>query len=238
MQLQFQTNLNCGSCVAKVKPFLDSESSVTEWSVDTTDARKVLTVHGEHLNPETIKARVAESGFRVLSELAVVGGSTDTAAKPAQSLRPLVLIFAFILGATLLQELQGFTFSRAMNNFMGGFFLVFSFFKFLDLKRFADAYGTYDLLAKRFPAYARVYPFLELVLGVAYLSQNANEIVLASTVLLMGVSSLGVLQALRQKRAIECACLGTVFNLPMTKVTLFEDLLMVVMALWMLLVFH
>ena len=51
-----------------------------------------------------------------------------------------------------------------------------------------------------------------------------------SALALMGVSSIGVVQSLLKKRAIQCACLGTIFNLPMTKITLFEDLLMVAMA--------
>jgi hypothetical protein len=50
----------------------------------------------------------------------------------------------------------------------------------------------------------------------------------------MLVSVVGVTQALLQKRRIQCACLGTVFNLPMTKVTFMEDALMAGMALVML----
>jgi hypothetical protein len=36
------------------------------------------------------------------------------------------------------------------------------------------------------------------------------------------------------KKKIVCACLGTVFNLPMTKVTIIEDSIMVAMAAFML----
>jgi len=50
----------------------------------------------------------------------------------------------------------------------------------------------------------------------------------------MGVSTVGVVQSLLARRKIRCACLGTVFNLPMSSVTLTEDLLMVGMAAAML----
>jgi len=228
MQMKFHTNLNCNSCVSKVRPFLDAEPSVKKWEVDIKDPRKILSVEGDALNADTIKQAVAKSGFKVLE-------TTPVAAPSTQSFKPLVLIFSFILVATLLQELSGWNTVRAMNNFMGGFFLVFSFFKFLDLRKFADAYATYDVVAKRWQGYGMIYPFLELGLGMAYLSQRAGAEVHGATLILMGISSLGVIQALSQKRTIECACLGTVFNLPMTKVTLFEDLLMVGMALFMLL---
>jgi len=46
----------------------------------------------------------------------------------------------------------------------------------------------------------------------------------------MGISSIGVLSVLTKKKSIQCACLGTFFNLQMSKVSFFEDLLMVIMA--------
>jgi hypothetical protein len=123
-----------------------------------------------------------------------------------------------------------------MTNFMAGFFLVFSAFKFLNLAGFADAYASYDLLAKRWYEWGLIYPFLELALGLAYLFRFAPTLTHVATIALMGFSSLGVIAALREKRVIRCACLGTVLNLPMSTITLVEDLAMVVMATLMLLI--
>jgi copper chaperone CopZ len=125
-----------------------------------------------------------------------------------------------------------------MSNFMAGFFLVFSAFKFLDLRGFADAYASYDILAKRWPAYGLIYPFLELGLGLAFLFNWAPTITNLATLVLMSFSSIGVITALRDGRKIRCACLGTVLNLPMSTVTIVEDLLMAAMAAWMLLAGH
>jgi hypothetical protein len=55
------------------------------------------------------------------------------------------------------------------------------------------------------------------------------------TLILMLIGSIGVLRALLDNRAIRCACLGTALNLPMTTVTLVEDLGMAAMAAAMLL---
>ena len=123
---------------------------------------------------------------------------------------------------------------RAMGHFMAGFFLVFSFFKLLDLRAFADAYSTYDIVAAKWPVYGFVYPFIELALGAAYLGHFAPIATNAVTLAVMGVSSVGVVKALLAKRKIRCACLGTVFNLPMSVVTLVEDGLMLAMAAVML----
>jgi len=50
----------------------------------------------------------------------------------------------------------------------------------------------------------------------------------------MTFSGLGVLNSMRQKRKIQCACLGTLFKLPLTNVTLVEDFGMAGMALVMM----
>ena len=92
----------------------------------------------------------------------------------------------------------------------------------------------YDLLAKRIKAYGFVYPFIELLLGIAYLINFEPRITYMTTIILMGFSSIGVIQSVLSKKKIRCACLGAVFNLPMSTITIVEDLLMVTMAVIML----
>ena len=116
---------------------------------------------------------------------------------------------------------------------MAGFFIVFSFFKFLNLAGFAESYAMYDVLAKRVKAYGLIYPFLELLLGIAYLTNFEPKITYTATILLMSFSSIGVIQSVLYKKKIRCACLGAVFNLPMSRVTIIENLTMVVMAFMM-----
>lgn len=232
MILKFETNLNCQSCISKVKPFLDEETSISQWSVDINDARKVLSVEGKNLEPGAIIEAVAKSGFKVLRPFSE---SSTIASVSTETYKPLILIFLYLLGGVLLLQLRsGFAMLTGMQDFMGGFFLIFSFFKFLNLRKFADAYATYDVIAKRWSPYGLAYPFIELSLGVLFVSGLFPLWTNIATFLIMGVSTVGVVKALNEKRTIECACLGTVFNLPMTKVTLFEDLLMTFMALGMI----
>lgn len=150
---------------------------------------------------------------------------------------PLIVIFSVVLGLTVLaMVLQGKADAMtAMRTFEGFFFLIFGGFKLLNLKGFAEAYSTYDVLAKRSPAYAYIYPFVEVALGLAYLFSFYPLAVAWITLALMVVSSIGVAKELKKKRQIPCACLGVVFKIPMTWVTLTEDLLMAAMALVMVL---
>ncbi len=123
-----------------------------------------------------------------------------------------------------------FNWDNWMQNFMAGFFLVFSFFKLLNLKGFAESYSTYDIIAKKWLGWGYVYAFIELGLGIAYLL-NFNPLLTNSvTFLVMNISIVGVLQSVLNRRKIKCACLGAVFNLPMSTITIIEDSLMIVMS--------
>jgi hypothetical protein len=158
---------------------------------------------------------------------------TDAAKSWLTTYKPLLIIGAFMAIVSALTANGNF--HAGMNHFMAGFFLIFSFFKFLDLKGFASSYAMYDLLAKKVPAYGYVYPFIELALGLSYLTGFNPFVTNWATVIVMGFSSIGVIQSVLNKQKIRCACLGAVFNLPMSTVTIVEDLLMVGMAGTMLL---
>ena len=167
------------------------------------------------------------------------------AAKPwLHTYYPLLLILVFIVGASVLLQigqhaghgmgLAAISGGETMRYFMAGFFIVFAFFKLLDIQAFADAYAGYDLLAMRWHAWGLIYPFVELALGIAYLTHWQPTLTHWTTILVMGFSAIGVIQAVTNKTKIRCACLGSVFNLPMSTVTIVEDVGMVLMAAWML----
>ena len=146
--------------------------------------------------------------------------------------KPLILILTYIgLSSVLIQIPTGVvSANETMRYFMAGFFLVFSFFKLLDLQSFANAYAGYDLLAQRWRAWGLIYPLVELALGIAYLVQWQPALTNLLTLIVMGFSAIGVLRAVLGQHDIRCACLGTVFQLPMSTVTIIEDLGMAAMA--------
>ena len=233
---QFKTNLRCGSCVATIKPYLDRVPGVDTWDIDIASPNKTLTVSG-NAQAGVVEAAVGQAGYQILGEIksppVAAENPIDASAAPAATTYyPLLLLVAFLVGVVTLIELRtgSFLWGRAMGNFMGAFFLAFSFFKLLDLQGFADNYRSYDVVAKRIPAYGYVYPFIELLLGIAYVTAFQPFATNLVTLFVMSVSSVGVIQSLLNKRKIRCACLGTVFNLPMSTVTLVEDGLMVAMA--------
>jgi hypothetical protein len=154
-----------------------------------------------------------------------------------ETYKPILLILGYILLVTMAVQFNSpsFDWMQWMQHFMAGFFLIFSFFKLLNLKGFAESYAMYDVLAKKIPTWGYVYAFVELGLGIAYLVGYNPLITNAVTIVVMSISIVGVLQSVLNKKKIQCACLGTVFNLPMSTVTIIEDALMIAMSGAMLL---
>lgn len=238
--MRFKTDLNCGSCVAAVRPLLDNEGAIREWDVDTGAPQKTLTVVGEGITADRVRSLVSRAGFHVLDQIDGPSDSPpadepDDPTRPA-TFYPLGLIVAYLVGVVALVQVRAgeLDWMQAMNDFMAGFFLIFSFFKLLDLRAFASAYAGYDLIAGRWRWYGLAYPFIELALGIAYLVEFRPVLTNLATVIVLGIGSVGVLRTLAARRQIRCACLGSVIKLPMTYVTAVEDLLMVGMALVML----
>ena len=163
------------------------------------------------------------------------GAKKTTKKSKLQQLKPLFLIFGFLFLISGALNFRYFTPFAFMLDFMGLFFLLFSLFKFLDLSGFALSFAMYDPLAKRVPLYAVVYPFLEMILGLMLLAQIQVPITLLVTVIVLGITSVGVFMVLVQKKQITCACLGTVLKLPMTQATFIENSVMIFMATFILL---
>ena len=61
---QFKTNINCGGCVAAVTPYLNRSSDIKNWSVDTLDVKKILTVETENLTEDEVMQMVNKAGYK------------------------------------------------------------------------------------------------------------------------------------------------------------------------------
>lgn len=231
------SGMTCGSCVARVKSELLKLGDIESAEVQLASPQAVITM-GKHIGTGVLQEAVHKAGKYTITEadggMKHVAASEDEAGE--NSYYPIFLIFGYITGITLLiQAAAGsFQWMQWMSHFMAGFFLVFSFFKLMSLRGFAEGYGSYDVVAKKLPVWGYIYPFVELALGIAFLTGFQPLLTNWITLVVMGISSIGVIQSLLNKSPFQCACLGTVIKLPLSKVTLFEDLLMVGMSIVMI----
>lgn len=233
--------MTCTGCQAKVNGLLSKVAGVKNVNIDLAKGEAAIEM-GKHVATADLKAalkdypkyQLTESNHQHHTIVSVV--EEEDSKSWIETYRPILLIFGYITGATLLVELMHgeFVWMRWMNHFMAGFFLVFSFFKLLNLKGFAESYSMYDIVAKQWNGWGYVYAFTELALGIAFLTGFQPLLTNAVTFVVMTISIFGVLQSVFNKRKIKCACLGAVFNLPMSTITIIEDALMIGMSSVML----
>ena len=230
--------MTCSSCVMKVKSELLKLGDVTSVEVQLNEPQATISM-SKHIPTKVLQDALKEAGDKYIISEADINlhySKSETENTGVASYFPIILIFIYIISTSLIiQFSQGsFNLMDWMSHFMAGFFLVFSFFKIMNLKGFAEGYSTYDVIAKAMPAYGFVYPFIELALGIAFLTGYNLIVTNIVTLMVMSISSIGVIQSLMKKTQFQCACLGTIIKLPLSRVTLFEDLLMVLMSIIML----
>jgi len=233
------TGMTCESCAEKIKKSLTKLSAIAQVEVSLAGKKVTITMNKHVELNELNKALKPLKKYKL--HLAHETTMSHGAGLPKKSLKtywPLILVILYILfGVGYLGWLSNdYTWKSLMPHFMGLFFLSFGFFKLLDIKGFAKNYLDYDIAAKAWPTWGYIYPFVEVGLGISFLFGLYPIWINLITLAVMGVSIIGVIQSVSQKREIKCVCLGTGFNLPMSTVTIIEDAVMIVMAggmLWM-----
>ena len=229
--------MTCNNCKASVEKYINALENVSHVSVHLENGETEVTMD-KHISTELLKKALPEKFTLSEKHEKNVFSSNitiDAEKTKLQQLKPLLLIIFYITTASLLIHYKDWSWNEFMLDFMGLFYIVFSFFKMLDLKGFPESFKMYDPLAKRIPIYGWMYPFIETVLGLMFLMRFKVDIALVITLIVLGITTIGVLKTLLYKKHIRCACLGTALKLPMTEATLIENTIMMVMSILMLL---
>jgi len=228
-QLQFKiSGMTCSSCVATVTKAIESIRNVKNVTV-SLDPGLAVFESIEDVSIDVIHS-VLPDKFSVKPFKYYEDVNTDDKESFLAKLFPLILILSYISLTSIIINF-GRSLDDLMMDFMGIFFIVFSFFKFLDYKSFPNSFAMYDPLAKALPLYGWIYPFIETILGLMFLFRFQLFTSIIITILSLGITTYGVVNVLKNKQTIQCACLGTAIKLPMTIATLVENGIMIIMAL-------
>lgn len=226
--------MTCGSCVEKITERLKALPGVY-WVNVSLSEKKADIIADRSIMLKEIQGAIADlpkykADFYDDVETSSVLPQEKTF---FQTYKPLFTVFAYIFTFSIAYQVSRGTFSAHyfMNHIMAGFFVGLSFFKFLDLKSFATAFSNYDPLAKKWKAYGAIYPFIELTLGFLFIADKFLLFANVMTILALSITTVGVYQKIQSKSQFQCACLGAGFNLPLSNITVFENLAMIVMAI-------
>ena len=235
------SGMTCGGCKASVEKHLSHIENVANVAVNLEKGEAVLTMDSDittdvlqKVLPEkfTISKKV-EKKCVAAPKIALTPLEEDKS--KLQQLKPLLIILFYITTASVLLNYNEWFLGEFMLDFMGLFYIVFSFFKMLDVSGFKTSFAMYDPIAKKVPFYGKIYPFIETALGLLFLMRFEIDIALILTLVILGITTVGVTKTLLDKKSIRCACLGTALKLPMTEATFIENAIMIIMAMLMLL---
>lgn len=235
------TGMTCNGCKASVIKHLNELEQVTSVDVNLKAQEAKITM-SSHVPTKTLQQALPEkytlsenpSEKKNVFNKNVSPVDVSEEKSKLEQLKPLLLILFYIATASNLMHYKAWNFSDVMLDFMGFFFIVFSFFKLLDLKGFPESFKMYDPLAKKIPVYGWIYPFLETALGIMFLMRFQIDVALIITLIILSITTIGVTKTLLNKKSIQCACLGTALKLPMTEATFIENAIMIIMAIMML----
>jgi len=225
------SGMTCEGCKSTVEDKLGSLDGIDNVQVDLARGEAVI-YSNNPISFSLIKETLPPKYSLINDEDFNLDTHRDVTVKVSKikQLKPLFIILGYIFIASILLNYKDWNSSNAMLDFMGLFYIIFSFFKILDIKGFSMSFRMYDPIAKQVPIYGYIYPFIEVLLGMMFLIRFEINIALILTIIVLGITTIGITKVLVNKRSIKCACLGTTLNLPMTEATFIENALMMIMA--------
>lgn len=229
------TGMTCSGCENKVKSSLLLLPDVSSVEVSKETNAAVITMN-KHIGINDLQNALGGKDAKYQISAIAHSEFAEQTRSWLTIYSPVLLLFAYISAVASIAAWQNqqFELMRWMQIFMAGFFLSFSFFKMLNLRAFAESYAMYDVIAKKFKFWGFIYAFIELFLGLAYAIDFNQQLINWITLVVMSVSMIGVLESVLNKRKIQCACLGAVFDLPMSTLTIVENMIMIAMSAIML----
>ena len=120
-----------------------------------------------------------------------------------------------------------------MNRTMGSIFVILGLLKLMNLREFAKIFSKYDIVAQRLSVYGYAYPFFEIILGLSFFVKDYREDAYKATIALMTLGLVGVGSTISSSQSLRCGCMGSLFHIPVSYVTVSENLLMIGMSLYL-----
>lgn len=153
------------------------------------------------------------------------------------SYRPIIAIFstALLMALAISWAASDTLFSlRTVEWFVASAMCLLGLQKLKDLESFSNMFLNYDLLAQRKVGYAYVYPFAETLAGVLMI---AGALIWLAAPVALFIGTIGTISVFKavyiDQRELKCACAGGDSNVPLGFVSLTENLIMILMGIWM-----
>ena len=230
--------MTCQGCADNIQSGLNNQSFVTKANVSLQESK--LTIEAD----SGIDINSLNSIVTTLGNYKLRPNTTNILSEIINyftSKKPIVIALSIVILSSLALQTSEETFSlnKWFMSYMGIFFIIFSFLKLLNVSGFSMTFKKYDLISKIIPAYANSYPFIELSLGIIFLTQTQSILIYANvlTLIFMISQTIGIIRSLSKSEQIQCACMGSAVDVPLSSLTVAENIIMIAMATYMIIQF-
>ena len=203
---------------------------VDHWLTTREETNAFMERHGVKTTPQTWIGGERIGGYDALRS------NFDTSKSDGKDYAPVLRLFA--VGALMALAISLATGTglglRTFEWFISVSMVLLAMQKLSDVESFSTMFLNYDLLARRWVRYGKIYPFGEAFAGILMVA-GALTWLSAPVALFIGtVGAVSVFKAVYiDKRELKCACVGGDSNVPLGFVSLTENLMMIVMGIWM-----
>jgi glutaredoxin len=188
--------------------------------------------HGVKTTPQTFIGGERIGGYEALeAHLGVARPKSDTTYAPVIALFSLAALMALAITWSVAEPLVHL---MTVERFIAISMVLLGLQKLTNIDAFATMFLNYDLLARRWVPYGRIYPFAEAGAGVLMLAGSLIWIASPVALFIGTIGAVSVFKAVYiDKRELKCACMGGESRVPLGFISLTENLIMIAMAIWM-----
>lgn len=113
---------------------------------------------------------------------------------------------------------------------------ILALLKLQNIEKFSTMFLGYDVLAQKWVPYSYIYPFAEATAGILMSANILNLISIPISFFIGTIGTISVFKAVYiDKRDLKCACVGGDSKVPLGFISLTENLIMILMAIFMFL---
>jgi copper chaperone CopZ len=245
--------MTCDGCVQTIKNKLELENEIIEANISLNESKLILISKKDYNAKDLDKITKNVGSYSFHNKNETNSFKQNKLLIYIKTYKPVLLAQFFVILLAFISSIEGnFIYnalSLSINSslisfevflkeffrlYMGYFFIIFSFLKLQNINQFAISFSKYDPISQKYFKFGVIYPFLELFLGILFILNFFGLFINILTIIIFIPQTIGIIIKLRNNEKIACACIGTSVEIPLSNLTIIENLIMCIMAIYMI----
>ena len=227
--------MTCEGCVQTIKNKLELENEIIEANITLNESKLILISKKDYKAKDLDKIIKNVGSYSFHNKNKTNNYKQNKLLDYIKTYKPILLALFFVILLAFISSIEkSFVYKEFFRLYMGYFFIIFSFLKLQNVNQFALSFSKYDPITQKYFKFGVIYPFIELSLGILFILNLFGLFINILTIIIFIPQTIGVIIKLRNNEKISCACIGTSIEIPISNLTILENLIMCLMAIYMI----